>query len=517
MDKIFLLLFIPLMFVSCFCSKDKKQELNDNPRMENEKTEIGFEYKKNPSRILAGGLSAGKEKISIPAGMNSEGVVVVSTSDNYKSWKECLDKNKNKDIFLVKPGDYRTWGKLDFKSVSGTAGKIKKILYWDGTPEPFENDDWHPVRFSRNRSKEVLIEGFNFNDASYWYLFGLTVRGNSLESPTGEKGGGTNFFDNNSNHNVLNKCVVEKIHYGNGIRIRSCSYNTISNCVIREKLHYMPSSDNVAITISAYRNKEATGNKIIDNEIYNFTDGIQLNYKYKAGGTKKPHYDKVGDIKGTVIFNNDIYITDDLYFKEGGNVLACAENGIDVKGGNSTGLKKDRNIISNNRIWGYRESKLNCGASGSVGDAILIHFGAANLAVEDNIIFDSVRGVKVKPFNSHRSGRKIEHINIENNLIYNIRKYSERGNGVALMSGSDITIKNNTVIDADIGLEIVANPKIDFQKNHLKNVTLFRSTPKGTLVGKDNNLINQRKSSAGKEIHFYIKQWTGKEKVTIKI
>ena len=357
-------------------------------------------------------------------------ILIVSPQSDYPSWRRMIYLNPDVDTYLLRPGDYREWGVLR-PSLSGTSSMPKQILRYDD-----RNNDVHPVSLVRDGGDEVIIEGFNFNNISHWKLQGITVRGISAIRD-GKIGGPSNLISYGSNSIVLEQCLIEEVLAYNAIRITSSSYSIINNCVIRNKVHGFK-GDNIAISISAAVNTVSKDTKIISNEIYNYTDGVQLVYH----DTPSRNSPITGEVPGTLIENNDIYITKKLHTHSGSQ--ACAENAVDIKVGTTSTNPKDWIRVTGNRMWGYRKSDKTCSGSAN-GDAVTIHINARNIIVDNNIIFDSARAITVGGSDAKNQLRKIQNIAILNNLIFDLYDTASDNVSIAFITAADVDFYGNSV------------------------------------------------------------------------
>jgi len=201
--------------------------------------------------------------------------------------------------------------------------------------------------------------------------------------------------------------------------------NTVQNSVIR-KSRVKENNGSEAHCFAAMASTISNYNKpnflnvwnlhLVNNEIYDCTDGIQINR------IEKDKASAPGDYSGLVIDNNDFYVTPNLYTDGFGNFTptgdySCTENAIDIKVGvKSENPSNDEIIrITNNRMWGYKKTdELACPASGSKASVITTHFTDSDyVLVKNNIIFDSENGIWIsKPGPGHWS--------VQNNLFYNV-------------------------------------------------------------------------------------------------
>lgn len=452
--------------------------------------------------------------------------VMVVTPDLGYDWRGLLYKNPDIRYFLITPGDYRKWGDLR-PMYSGTAEQPYIFRYYNPkAAQPYNTA--HPVK-RKIQGKEAVLERFQFNGVSHWVMHGLTFRGQATEKD-GKHGGMYSCFWGGSNHNIIDYCLVEQVVWGNAIRISDGSHNSVQRCVIRDKIEGF-TGDNIGVTIDATVGKKARDNRVVDCEIYNVTDAVQLVYQVKMGRNAPI----TGEVPGTIIDNNDMYITKKLYRYKDGQELACAENGIDIKVGTASLADKDKVRIINNRIWGYRTTDQTCSGV-SNGTAIGIHRNASNILVENNIIFDVPRGVGVAGKSTQFPGDNVSHITVRNNILYNINSTADNS-GFAFVAYSDAqftenTVKktkyylltpsdvlsvfnNNLVIDAEQKIPNDKRVKCSFEQN---------SWVKGkTLLKEDNALQNNTKNRTSKitqqadlgDFIFYVKRWTKPERIII--
>lgn len=454
-------------------------------------------------------------------------VLVVTPDMAYDSWRGLLFKNKNIRYFLITPGDYRKWGDLR-PQFSGTAKQPYIFRYYDPkAAQPY--DTAHPAK-RKIQGKEAVLERFQFNGVSHWVMRGLTFRGQATEKD-GKYGGMYSCLLGGSNHNIIDYCLVEQVVWGNAIRINNGSHNSVQRCVIRDKIEGF-TGDNVGVTIDATVGEKARDNRVVDCEIYNVTDAVQLVYQVRMGRNAPI----TGEVPGTIIDNNDMYITKKLYTHKDGQELACAENGIDVKVGTASFVDKDKIRLINNRIWGYRTTDPTCSGS-SNGSAIEIHRNASNILVENNIIFDVPRGVGVAGKSTQFPEEDVSHITVRNNILYNINSTADNS-GFAFVAYSDAqfienTVKkakyyltvpydvasvfnNNLVIDIEQKIPNDKRVKCSFEQNNwVKGKTLLKKDKALLQDNKKNRASKITQQADFEDFIFYVKRWTKPERITI--
>lgn len=399
-------------------------------------------------------------------------MMVLKPDPSKKSWNELGLGKTGIRVFLLNPGDYRKYGVLNISNKNGSESKpcIVAALAEGSTNSVSAT---HPVKWSGNASKEILLEALQLKNSDYWIFYGITFRGNNALK--GEMvGGNTNMIRDGADYNIIANCLVEKVLEGSFIRILNSSFNRIQTCVIRDKVAG-PKGDNVGILISAYGGLESRGNVISSNEIYNVTDDIAIS-RQDANVNKNVQRPQTGEAPGTVIENNDLYITPALYKTAdfGKSVSACAENALDLKTGTYSDKSEDKILIMYNRMWGFRKSENDCGASGSAGQAVVLHRNAANIFFYNNIVSDAPGAVWIMGTNPLYPSEKVKNIDIINNIFYNINRKSEGDveAGEVFHLARTAQVYNNTIISCDIALRVMkTDEQISFKGNFINNTT----------------------------------------------
>lgn len=391
--------------------------------------------------------------------------------DTLTSWSNVPWSTKT--IICIEPGDYTSLGTLVLDNISGTATTRKVLRYYDSN-DLYPN---HPVQRADSNGNEAVIDSFDLEDSDYWTFDGLTVR-------DGDDGSRVL----NASHNILNLMLFEDIDDA-FLKVRNESDETvIQNSVFRSSFGgrsndrsclslYVQSSEN-----SYDPDREMEGTLIVDNEFINCNDGIQL---VQNGTVRTETY-----YPGTVIENNDIYLTEDVYTLCDGELdaplpsgetdrsnfaCACAENALDIKASiHDDDLDDDtkRVKVLNNRMWGYRptdntldtldednDGKTNdrlC-ASGSTGQAVTAHLYARQVLFQGNVIWDSPEGIQVS--GAFQPEDDIAQNYVVNNLISGMHSCrndvdglipctADDGIGLSVGFGEGNHFYGNTVIDA---------------------------------------------------------------------
>jgi hypothetical protein len=193
----------------------------------------------------------------------------------------------------------------------------------------------------------------------------------------------------------------------------------------------------VDVSAESDDNGRVSGVRVVSNQMYDCTDGVQL---VKSGDMNEPRY------PNAVIAHNDFYISQASEFQaEGGKI--CAENAVDIKGAGTS--NSDRVKVIGNRMWGYSAGYEPCGGSGTgpFTNAVIIHNEdggekTKHVEVKNNIIFETSSAVGLE-------GTK--QIDIVNNILYSASTY--QGIDAYALSmihrNEDINIQSNTLTEGE--------------------------------------------------------------------
>ncbi len=454
-----------------------------------------------------------------------------------------------KDVFCIKPGDYSSLGTLELHTVSGSATTRKFLRYYD----PSDSDPEHPVVRADTSANEAVVEALELDESDYWTFDGITIR----DSPKAAN------FLLDSSHNVINRVFFDDTQGDSLIIQNDSDGNVVQNSVFRDDDGGYE-SDSVCVLLdglgpgAADPDRELEDTWIAQNEFINCSDGITLHKQPNETGAWVP---------GTVIADNDIYLTDVVYsecdgafgFQDGvsnvkNGACACAENGIDVKiavQASDLGDNDKRVRIENNRIWGYRHTDDSQDAgedicsSGSFGDAIVIHTDAEGVIVRGNIIWDSPRAVTGSGLGGHF---------VVNNLIAEGRDchedtdglndcFPDRGYGISVFAAGDNVVYGNTVAgmgdrwavitDGDSGSpnSFECNAMIDaknWANSDSENISMWNAfhnvrqpngaseyCPTQAVPLVDCESISTSETSPHASYTFHIKRWTGPDVMTL--
>lgn len=336
------------------------------------------------------------------------------------SWKRCIELHQQVRDFLVSPGDYSGWGVLDISKSSGLPGRRRVIRYFGA------GADRHPVqRAADGDGNEALLQAFRFSEARHWLLHGLKiVPGVPMMQDTGQ-------IAHHSSDIVLDSLLIEHIPR-NAVRIRQSNDNCVQNSVIRTANPAV--SDRVGVNIRV-RDSATTGNRIVNNEIIDFGDAIQLTDDKRDPGLTAD---------GTVVAENDLYVTEGYLARLDDGAQGCVENALDIKIG-AAGAENPVRIIGN-RIWGYR--RIGVGICGGSGEAVVVQRYARHIILSQNVIFDVPIGVRSEVLPRGVAGSR--NLKIDDNLFYGIRAFDAgKLAGAALSLPTPAEVRGNTLSHSD--------------------------------------------------------------------
>jgi len=344
----------------------------------------------------------------------------------------------DKRIFCVSPGDYRSLRHISL-TASGTAEKRRYIILNNG-------NDTHPGKLDKSQLANFSL---TLSYASYW-----TIDRASFFDTEALKEAYT--FSPHATHNILNRAFTD--HVARSVLLREDAHNnTIQNSRFQNMTDAYRRADNPAIIFwGSPSSFEIKNTKIIGNEIYNCNDGIMPMIYEKNGKWQD------ANAEGTIIDSNDIYIDSKLYTDGHGHysptgTKAYAENAIDLKMGSHNA--SNPMIVSNNRLWGYRQSDNTNSLLSDFGSALVIHFGVGNLKVENNLIFDSNDGIFVSdkrtfPYALYNSS-------FTNNIIHDsgsMNSSNDIHNSMFIGSSNHIRVQDNLISHS-------RGPAMNFQYN----------------------------------------------------
>ena len=365
---------------------------------------------------ISNAQSSYEKAISLPTydANNSEMLLIDSNAD----WSHINDPDKK--YFFVTPRDYSSmgntnytdfYGRIEIKA-SGTATDKRYIILYNG-------NNTHPGKLNWSKLAKV---GFVLQDANYWVIDRMAY--------WNEPKAINPILIKNSDNNIINRYYMHDV--GNGIYLKNGSdNNTIQNCRIeRDNISIFHDRAAIGLTNSGTSAIVSIKNtKILNNEVRNFVDGFQA---IRMGAYKPDSFE------GTIIDHNHFYIDNAIYTDGKGNHdsngnFAYAENPIDLKIGSEN--SKNPMLISNNKMWGYRQADRTNSDLGDPGAIMPIHYNINNTIIKNNLSFDSEVGFSI---GDPRDGFAMRNSSIKNNIFYDIKKY------VYFIADADnITFQNN--------------------------------------------------------------------------
>ena len=406
--------------------------------------------------------------------------------------------NGTAHYYYIMPGDYTSLGRVNI-TASGTVDEKRYIIL--GT-EAYSDVTTHPGKLLESEQAFIQLE---FDGASYWVVDRISMRGardayiGSLE------------MKNGSQHNILNRMNVYDFDLGLYIWHNSY-YTTIQKCWIHDQTLYGRKSDRPAIYFTTNNQGEGTKTfncKIIENDIRNTNDGVMLVRSTGAGGWP----DLLNDVRydGTIIDNNNIWITPDIYTDCSGNLTtdgpcSYSENAIDLKAGS-----EDANnpiIVTNNRMWGYRKSDTTDSGLGGSGKAITIHYHVPNTIIENNFIADGHYGIGIA------DNKEFDYVlgpgcKLNYNVFYNLgapESIPPDGDSYSLYCylSDSVELSGNIMVDSPNSFHFAFSDTTNttFSKNILINMGNAASSA-GTNTVDNNYYYNTNPMDSATNSHIY--------------
>lgn len=412
-------------------------------------------------------------------------------------------------VFCAEPGDYRSAG-LVIVFASGSEGARRYLRFHAAD-----------VRPALHRAERAIFESLRFR-GSWWVVQGITVQPRTAERSTwflGIEAG---------DHNVVEYNLVDGIDYPNigmhsGIHVAGfqgdpATHNVIRWNVVRRGNQRRLGVDynGVVINLGKAAGEDNDFNQILDNEIYDWGDGVALH----AGDE---NCQPPGQAHGTLIDGNDIYITPDKRANCDGTPnpqgeCSCSENAVELKQdpGPDPALWTR---VTNNRVWGFRPTASpSCGGSGSNGAAIQAGTECvAHVLVAGNVVTDASMGVK--PANTgwvitgnliHDVGRGIFPVPNTRGLLVEFNTIV-RSDHAYDDNASDTKTSCNAVID-DLGLYRGGNYT---GSNHEASYNYLYAASPLNFIGATNEIFPLVDESGNQERCLLRKRWTGPEQVCI--
>ncbi|MBU8897649.1 right-handed parallel beta-helix repeat-containing protein [Corallococcus sp. M34] len=154
---------------------------------------------------------------------------------------------------------------------------------------------------------------------------------------------------------------------------------------------------------------------------------------------------------------------------------------------NATDIKTCHDVtVRGNRMHGFRNSTT------SRGEAVVVHYSAKNVVVENNDISDTSIGVAV---GGNRVGPPPNNIRVQRNRIHGV--VAPEGSAIRIENGTDVRVLNNTVTDVEGFALVVGHGTGGASTNVTARNNIFAARNAMSLGGQapglklDNNLYAQ--------------------------
>lgn len=414
---------------------------------------------------------------------NSEHFLISSKAD----WIHINDSDKR--FFYVEPNVNYGYAYI---AADGTANAKKYISLYNG-------NDTHPAKLSSAEQANVQLV---FNNANYWVVDRMSSFNHSATDDYCIRVEGA------SANIVLNRLYLTNFY--NGIIIRGTLNHpytnniTVQNCRLDAMSAAGLNDDRVAIFLTGENwniDRTLVNTKILNNEIRNCNDGIQP--------VSRPQDGQLVDYPGTIIDFNHIYIDSAIYSDGNGNhdpngLYAWAENAIDLKGGSND--PDNPMILTNNYFWGYRWTDPNGGGSGDPGAAMVIHYNVKNVIVENNVVFDSNRGIVAG--DPGGLAFSVEDASMKGNIFYDLGHNPEGQLAWALYyyESKNLAFENNTIVGVNKQSRWFSNNNdevnMSVKCNAIINSYEMVQTRAATTIVESNTFYNTSMQDAGDGISY---------------
>jgi len=360
--------------------------------------------------------------------------VIVKPTNAYTTLAQVNDPTKR--VFCVEPGDYRSSGLIQLRaSGSESQPRFLRFLASDG------------IRNAAQRTQHAVFEWIHVY-GSWWIIQGLTIRPRHPDTTwlLAAINGDHNVFDGN----LVDGSEHRPAGIQHGIVIDSWGGNPASHNVVQRNL---VRSGNVGRNDMDYQGiyvrpayqpgGSNDHNRVVDNEVVDWGDAVALDGVSTSCA-------EIGVQHGTIIDNNDLYITPAKYVDcataapNPNGQCSCSENGIDLKTDPGPD-PADWTRVTNNRIWGFRPTPdVPCGGTGANGDAITSgSLCPGHVLIAGNVISEANNGVVPA------GNRWI----IAGNLFHDIRAVEGwRYGSAAIITtqyASDLDVQFNTIVSVD--------------------------------------------------------------------
>ncbi|UXI66292.1 DUF1565 domain-containing protein [Tahibacter amnicola] len=226
----------------------------------------------------------------------------------------------------------------------------------------------------------------------------------------------------------------------------------------------------------------------------------------------------------------DITLEDNRYYNSPQN-YGRGEQGIDIKSCRQITIRgsvppdTDHPNVAGSKFYGFREVD---GSTGRGGGAIVVHFGAKEILIENSRFWESCNALGVG--RGDDSSYLTANVVFRRNVVFNLWKNSVsgtrcKGYGIQLNRVDNVDVYHNTFDNlpgtafyaTDYNVLGVPNRNIDFWNNIVRNAEAFLSTPTSTsqieaFVSDRNLFWNGSSTTAGIRVGGSMKtlaQWRG--------
>ncbi len=373
--------------------------------------------------------------------------------------------NGGSQYICVANGDYTAKGTITI-TVSGNSSAYKVLRYSRSSDN--NDDPWNQSAANQAKMPRINIDG-----QQYWIIHRLTFDG--VTAPA------INIGSSSATSNVIiNRVLMQNLtgtptNVVGGLQVKNASsYIWLQDSVCRNF------EFKVGLEISCIYDETSHHVFMVNNESYNVSGA---DWQDQGGASDS--------VRGSVVENNDFYITDAYRYdgsgnqKNGGAFMASKSTVSSKRGGSSSAPVE----IFHNRIWGKRESDraVCCTSTGSGFAFLWSNNDNADTAhtqyqlVQNNIVVDTSGGVNVPRSGPTRNSAI-------GNIFYLVRNYSSKGRGVFTpYIETNSAYYLNTIIESDRHLLVSGDSTDDFRCNVYINAGDKSGTPgSGTVF--DNNV-----------------------------
>jgi len=383
----------------------------------------------------------------------------ITTSDSLTTIESKL--NTGSSPVCITNGDYSAKGTITI-TASGTSGSRRVLRYTRSGDD--DDEPWDQSGANQVKMPQVEMDG-----AQYWIFHRLSWIGGYAPGVLllEDTGAANNIFNRlyftgqSSDHTPDSPAAIWAW--------RGADYTTFQNSVC-SNADVQPD-----LEVDCFVAENSSHNRFVNNECFN----LQKCYFQKGWF--------LDDNAGSVVENNDVYITTAYYYNGSGvqsptgNYSASKEQLSMKRGGTSS---SNYTKIMNNRVWGLRRSDINaCCLSTGGGEGVMITDDSANIAgapepesddynlILNNIFMDNQRGVDVA------RGSK-DNNSIIGNTFYKIKDHvSQPSAAISAYTGNTFEVYLNTIISSDSWTAPA------FTNSDLRCNTIIASGDKATTAG----------------------------------